>query len=86
MYLSKIGTSYHQGVPVQEIINNLKQNGFEAVQEDGTPWEGIVLGKDASWQMDLVDMHTGKPSRRSLKIQHHKMEVSGRYEVTAYVN
>jgi hypothetical protein len=85
-YLSEIGSAYHQGVPIQEIITNLKQNGFRAVQEDNTDWSGIVLGRDATWHIDLEDMQTGKPSRRRLNISHHKMDESGRYEVTAYVN
>ncbi len=85
-YLAKIGNTYHQGVPINEIINNLKLNGFEAVQEDGTAWEGLILGKDATWHIDLVDLQTGKPSRRQLHVTHHKMEVSGNYEITAYVN
>jgi hypothetical protein len=85
-FLSDIGTRYHQGVPIQEIIINLKQNGFEAVQEDGSPWDGIVLGRSATWHIALVDMQTGQPSRRQLTISHYKMDVSGKYEITAYVN
>jgi hypothetical protein len=85
-FLYDIGGSYHVGVPIREIIDNLKRNGFLAVQEDGSEWEGLVLGRDATWHIDLVDMQTGKPSKRRLNISHHKMDVSGKYEVTAYIS
>jgi hypothetical protein len=85
-FLSELGRTYHQGVPVQAILDNLRQNGFMGVQEDGTEWSGLVLGLDGRWQIDLVDLTTGKPSKRVLTITHHKMEESGRHEVVAYVN
>jgi hypothetical protein len=85
-FLSELGRTYHQGVPISAILDNLKQNGFMAVQEDGTEWEGLILGKDARYTFDLVDMTTGVPSKRVLVMSHHKMEVTGKYEVVAYIS
>ena len=84
--LSDMGRKYYPHIPVNEIFAVLKKSGFEATQEDGTPWSGMFLGRDGRAVIDLRDMASGEMTRKTLAMQWHKMDVSGNYEVTAYVS
>ena len=84
-YLSQVGRQYYVSIPLNDIFDRLRTNGWMAVQEDGTAWSGLFAGRDGRAVLDLVDINTSKPSRRTLSVQWHKMD-SGTYEVTAYVS
>lgn len=74
---------YHKDIPLQTMFDICKRNGFTAVQEDGTPWSGIICGREARYSIELSDDH-GNVTRH-LHVSHYKME-SGNYEVVAYAN
>jgi len=77
-----IGRKYWDGIPLDAIFEKLRENGFEPVQEDQTAWSGIIAGRDGNTRIELK---TGGP-KRWLSLSYHKMDVSGRYEVTAYIS
>ena len=77
-----VGRKYWESIPIDDIFKKLEDNGFKPVQEDGTPWSGFLLGRDGRAHIQLK---TGGPDRH-LSLSWHKMDVSGRYEVVAYVN
>jgi hypothetical protein len=86
-FFGEIGGKYWQHIPMDQIFAKCRENGFEPVQEDETPWEGLLLGKDSSAKIKLNTMgDKGQPMTRYLVVSYHKMEVSGNYEVTAYVS
>lgn len=75
---------YHAEIPLDEIFGILKSHGLIVVQEDGTPWEGILCGNDASGVFDLTG--DGQPVENGqLVMQWYRMS-SGRWEVNCYVS
>jgi hypothetical protein len=77
-----VGRKYWQHIPLDDIFAKLRENGLEPVQEDGTPWSGMLLGRDGRTNIELT---TDGP-KRFLSLSYHKMDVTGNYEVTAYVS
>ena len=77
--LVAIGREYHREIPLDRIFAALKEQGLEAVNEDGTPWSGMLTGASGRASIDLKGGH----STAALHIQWHKMP-SGRWEVNAY--
>jgi hypothetical protein len=85
-YLSKLGVTYHSAIPLDDMFTYLRSQGFEAVQEDRTPWVGLLTGRDGDANIELMDMTIDKPAKVWFHVAWHKMDVTGNYEVTAYVN
>ena len=81
--LSAISKTYHDAIPVKNILDHASENGFEAVDDDGTKWSGILTGRDGRAKIDLKEKQSGKVNN-GIALQWHKME-SGRYEVNAYM-
>lgn len=77
--LREISGQYHAGIPIGKILDSVRSQGFEPVQEDGTPWEGMLTGAEGRASIDL------KGSKKALHVQWYKMP-SGKYEVNAYLN
>ncbi len=82
--LYDIGRTYHSFIPLAEMFGLCESNGLMPLQEDGTPWSGVLWGVDGRTSIDLRDTATGKINRW-LNISWYKMP-SGRYEVTAYIS
>lgn len=82
-YLHSIGLEYHNAIPLDDIFSVLRANGFEPVQEDGTAWSGLLLGKDGTARIELKN--AGGPTRW-LVLTWHKMQVSGRFELVGYIS
>ena len=76
--LRTISAEYHHAIPIGKILDAARSQGFEPLQEDGTPWEGMLTGADGRTSIDL------KGSKKALHVQWHKMP-SGKYEVNAYM-
>ena len=76
--LSQIGT-YHNEIPLDQIFEILRRNGLEPIDEDGTPWSGILCGADASTTIRIRNY------RFSLRLDWFRMQ-SGRYEITVYLS
>lgn len=85
--------SYHEKIPLQDIFDILAEIGVHAVQEDGTPWQGMLIGgkecgpeaADQVANFYLVRTTDGSPLDNSLRLTWCKMP-SGRYEIVAYVS
>lgn len=84
-YLYQVGKKYHDKIPLNDIFAKCKEHGYEAVQEDGTPWSGFFVGAEGHATIDLKEIATDKLSRHTLSVSWYRMQ-SGRYEVTAYVS
>ena len=76
--------TYHDQIPLTEIFDILKKNNVIAIQEDGTPFEGFLMGNNSSTIFDLT--FDGKNVNNSiLSLSWYKME-SGRFEINAYLS
>lgn len=65
------------------IIETCERNGVIPVQEDGTPWSGILTGWDGTVMMDL--QYDGKPVKNTcVRISYHKYD-SGSMDVSVYL-
>lgn len=64
-------------IPLNDILDAAKEVGVP-VQEDGTPWSGILCGRGGRASIQL------QGARRWLQLQWYKLE-SGNYEVNAYI-
>lgn len=82
--LFDLSKTYHVAIPLNDAFDLLESHGFTPVQEDGTPWSGIFCGREGRAVIDLT--YGGILSRKCLVISWYKMDVSGKYEVTAYVS
>ena len=80
--MSDIGRSKHSHVPIDMIFDAVRVRGFEPVQDDGTPWSGMLLG--AKGRTSIALQKNGKPAKQGLHVQWEKMD-GGKYEVNAYV-
>ena len=67
--------TYQDGLPIADVIALLNAAGF--VETDGLV--GVYCGRDGS-------VHEGVGEGVYLSLTWHKMEVTGRYEVVAYVS
>lgn len=43
-----VSESYYSEIPLDDIDDNLRQRGFLLLQEDDTPWSGMLLGREGS--------------------------------------
>lgn len=83
--------TYFKSIPLTDIFGILKSFGVEAVQEDGTPWEGFLTGRDGRATIDLALYDQESDSFKLVKgsaliLTWHKMEVSGNWEIVAYIS
>lgn len=88
--------SYHQQIPLQSIFNILKENNVMPIQEDGTYWNGMLIGgkecgeegtKDQVANIGLAIEVNGQyiPCKNSLYLSWCKMP-SGKYEIVSYIS
>jgi hypothetical protein len=108
--LHGLGT-YHNEIPLKQVFDILNQHGLTALQEDGTEWEGFLLGRDGQLFLDVAPLGSkrvwagptyedkagktqvipdvyvyDKVKNTSLNMSWHTMDVSGRYEILAYLS
>lgn len=69
---------YHARIPLGVVLDICANRGAQPVQEDGTPWSGILCGREGRCSIAL-DGH-----RETLNLSWYRMP-SGRYEFIAYV-
>ena len=89
-----ITTGYHDKIPLQDLFDALAEIGVHAVQEDGTPWKGMLIGgaecgdertHNQVVNFDLVRTADNSGLNNALYLSWCKMP-SGRYEVVSYVS
>ena len=81
--LAEIGKTYWASIPLDKIFAAVQAAGYEPVDEDGEPWEGMLTGREGRAVIDL--QKAGKPVKEALALQWYKMG-SGKFEVNAYVS
>ncbi len=74
--LYELGQTYHDGLPISTIDAILTSNGFNVMEA------GIYCGRDGRVNEPVSE----GVSRVWLAMTWHKMEVTGRYEVVAYLS
>jgi len=83
---------YREDIPLQQIDLLLRNKGFLLIQEDGTPWSGFLTGREGRAAIDIGLLSTGQDgvfqevTNSNLVLTWHKMDVSGNYEVVAYLS
>ena len=75
--LHAVCAGYHPAIPLSKIFDAARIVG-EPIQEDGTPWTGILCGRNGGANIEI------RGSKCRLHFQWYTME-SGRYEVVAYI-
>lgn len=83
-FFHKMSVGYHSQIPLGKMFDAMKSAGLVAVQEDGTPWSGLLCGAEGRAVVPLADGDLN-PTRYTFTLSWYKMP-SGRYEVTPYVS
>lgn len=78
-FLHKIGTEYHKSIPIKEILDYLKVLGITLAEPDF-----LFTGRDGRDTFEL--MYGGSLASSNLIIAWHKMDVTGNWEITAYLS
>lgn len=84
-------TYYFDKIPLKDILAILNRYGVVMLQEDNTPWSGLLLGNDYEDNFILAPASFEKPANyvpyqnAMLRMSWHKMP-SGKYEIVAYVS
>lgn len=98
--LHEIGLHLQDGIPLDKIFWILKKNGFQPLQEDGTAWDGMILGGKECGDPAAADQHVVFPlaiqvedgswqlstSTVSLSWCTKPMAQGDRYEIVAYIS
>jgi hypothetical protein len=70
---------YFSEIPLDVIFYIVKEHAGQVVQEDGTPWSGILCGDDSAASFGIAGY------KFALRVMWHKMP-SGNFEITSYVS
>jgi hypothetical protein len=91
---SALPGNYYNGIPIGEMQEALRKEGYVLIQEDGTKWSGMFLGSEgeAFLQMGKLDQGrnlngqaTYKPvSNSGLRMTWYEMP-SGKMEIVKYI-
>lgn len=88
--LHPITSTYHDYIPLQSVIDILNSFGYLLLQEDNTPWSGLLCGREANTIFTIGKLDTKDernmyaPIKNGLYFYWYKLE-SGRYEVNMYI-
>ena len=83
--LWKFTQMYQPFVPMEGIFKAVREGNMLPVQEDGTPWQGVLCGDDGDARINLTDMEH-REIDHLLVLTWHRMEQTGTYEVNCYVS
>ena len=81
--LHEFNINYYGAIPLEDIFDILDKYEYVPIQEDGTPWEGFLLGEDSYAIFECV--HLGDLKPLFLYLSWYKMP-SGRYEIVTYIS
>lgn len=87
---TETNNQYFEKIPLQPIVDAIEEFGYTIIQEDGTAWDGFLVGADASVTIELGTNPDEKGfyqpiTNAALILQWHKMP-SGQYEINAYIS
>ena len=71
--------AYFDEIPLSDIFDVVRRNIGEVVQEDGTPWSGILCGREGNSIFGIAGFAS------CLRLSWYRMQ-SGRYEIVVYVS
>ena len=81
-------------IPLSDIFDILERHGVQVLQEDQTPWSGLLLGGVDNTEQVYFDLAKDQETFEGryihmignccLTLSYYKMQ-SGRYEVLAYI-
>lgn len=77
-----VNNKYFTAIPLDQIFDIVEGAGFHF---DADEKQVILTGRDGKASWDLYD-RPGHLAKHMLVLQWHKMDVTGRYEVVAYVS
>lgn len=79
--------TYFDTIQLGAIMNILEESGYTILQEDMTPWDGIICGREGHEYFTIGVKDRDKwveIGNAMLSLSWYKME-SGRYEVVGYI-
>lgn len=74
---------YFQSVPLDRLFAIVEEAGLSFDPEEK---EVILTGRDGRATWALFDPESGREANHMLVLSWHKMDVTGRYEIVAYVS
>lgn len=87
--------SYTEGIPIERLDEALRSEGYLLVQEDGTPWSGMLFGADSQALFRVGELGTERSvngldmystvENTALSVSWYKMP-SGKYEIVHYMS
>lgn len=80
--LSKLGNHF-VSIPLDKIFEICRKHDASPVQEDGTPWSGLLCGNEGRATIELCDAE-GRTHKQCLQLNWYRLE-SGSWEVVTYV-
>ena len=77
--------TYFKKIPLGDLFSALRSLEVHLIDEDGTEWSGMLLGRDGRASFDLAynGLHV---KNATLQLTWHKMDMSGNYEVIGYIS
>lgn len=88
-------TIYFRQIPLQDIWSILRKYGVIVLQEDGTKWDGFLVGRQAQTYFDIapIDSEIEGHSKYRIHVPYDNARLalswykmtSGNYEVTTYI-
>ena len=83
---------YFDAIPLQKIFDILKKYDIIALQEDKTPWDGFLMGRESSTTFPVAyeaskdeDEFYEPIGNAQLYLYWYRMEESNRYEINSYM-
>lgn len=83
--IADLTRSYQDQIPLGSIFTALHDAGLFPVQEDGTPWSGMLCGREGRAEINLVDANK-RPVPHRLILSWYRFETTNRYETVSYIS
>jgi hypothetical protein len=66
--LAPIGRTFYEKIPLNDIFKACTDTNLQPVQEDGTNWDGWLLGEDGRTTFDLIAIDPSAIDGRTLSV------------------
>lgn len=76
--------TFFKNIPLNMIGEILANNGLQLIDEDGSAWEGMLLGENSRTNIQVGEV-SGKPTNKWLALSWYRMG-SGNFEIVGYLN
>lgn len=78
-----LAPTHFKEIPLGDLFDSLKRHDCIVIQEDGTPWSGILCGREGTCLFRFT-FEDELCENACLALQWYKMQ-SGKWEVTGYI-